>query len=175
MDIFRAFLSAISSQWREPTKSVEELKSLSIFAFAQEVCSRLQHEIEMLPKEHSKSAPRGIFRGNLVGFQAKLMAHGEALNDDDAKRTRTALNMLEHLCRVSYHTFNITFTMAPSFAYAFYSGSPFLAEFEGSKAINFNQLKDSLRFNSARTMGGSIDPIAWTKPGDRGRDLTPAG
>lgn len=112
MDIYKALLSATSSQGKALTKPLAELSSLSLLAFAQEVCSRIKYEIKVLPKEHGQYTPRGILQGNLTGFHARLMVLGDALSYDDTKNILNALGMLEKLCQVSYSMFEVTFIPA---------------------------------------------------------------
>jgi hypothetical protein len=100
MSILQNLFSAFSiSPWSTPQKSLQELSSLS--AFAQEICPKLIHEIQALPKEHGTGRVRGLLLMNLVDFQTNLSKLGNALNDVDTDRTRRALDNLERLCQVS--------------------------------------------------------------------------
>ncbi|UKZ93088.1 uncharacterized protein TrAFT101_008020 [Trichoderma asperellum] len=122
MDIIKtllsASLSAILPEWWVPVNPPEKPTSLS--AFAQEVCSRLQYEIQILPKEHGKHTPRVLLQRNLADFQANLMTLGDALDDGAAKRTRKALYMLEHLCQWPNSYYQVGATDSGDFSPSWY-------------------------------------------------------
>jgi hypothetical protein len=138
MDIFKTLLSVISPQGSTPAKSSQEFRSLSLSAFAQEICARLKQEIKALPKERGISAARGLLQATLTDFEANLIMLGDALDDNDAKRTYKALDMLERLCRVSFPIFVITFILMSNFGiFVLFRKLHFsLAEFENSEQLS---------------------------------------
>lgn len=101
-----------SQQGSAPLQSMEEVLNVtSLSTFAQAVCSRFQHEIKVLPKEYNQGALRVILLASLANFQRRLKPLGDALSDDEARSLRIALDMLEHLCKVSLSIFGASFIL----------------------------------------------------------------